>query len=306
MGAYALEIGSSTGFATLAGATETGTVITGFGNATAAVASGFASGGISGGNIESAIAGAVSAAAFFAAGSIAGAATDSGIGGFGQGEAGRVALHAVAGCASGAAAGGSCGRQAAAGAFSEAAGPIIAAGGDQFAYRVVAHSVAGGFGSMAAGGKFENGAATGAFGYLFNELGHPKQRGYEPTRYDDGTWCNAQSACSNWSGRVDPAYPVEGVAGGWITGKAAYSAVIYGAQIAGEASLSDFVRWGPTTVSKQIAEGPGAIGAERVWSIKGGGTNPETGFTLPYHFHVHKYNWYRPWTWFEQTPIIKR
>ncbi len=115
----------------------------------------------------------------FAAGSIAGAATDSGIGGFGQGEAGRVALHAVAGCASGAVAGGSCGRQAAAGAFSEVAGPIIAAGGDQFAYRVVAHSVAGGLGSITAGGKFENGAVTGAFGYLFNQAAHaPALQGF--------------------------------------------------------------------------------------------------------------------------------
>lgn len=91
-----------------------------------------------------------------------------------------------------------------------------------------------------------------------------------------------------------------------ITGKAAYSAAIHGAQIASEASFFDFIRWGPTTVSRQLSEGPGAVGAERVWSIKGGGVNPETGFTLPYHFHIHKYNWSRPWTWFEQTPIIKK
>ena len=123
------------------------------------------------------MAGAVSAGAFLAAGSLAETATGS-FAGFGTGEPGRIALHAIAGCASGASAGGSCGRQAAAGAFSELAGPVIAAGGESFAYRIVAHSVAGGLGSMAAGGKFENGAVTGAFGYLFNELGHCYQRGY--------------------------------------------------------------------------------------------------------------------------------
>jgi len=120
---------------------------------------------------ESAVAGAVSAGAFLAAGSLAETATGS-FAGFGTGEPGRIALHAIAGCASGASAGGSCGKQAAAGAFSELAGPIIAAGGDQFAYRVTAHSIAGGLGSILAGGKFENGAITGAFGYLFNHCAH--------------------------------------------------------------------------------------------------------------------------------------
>jgi len=141
------------------------------GKAATVVAGGFAAGGIQGGNIESAVAGAVSAGAFFAAGSLAETAMGS-MAGFGSGEPGRMALHAVAGCASGAAAGGSCGRQAAAGAFSELAGPVIAAGGENFAYRVAAHSVAGGLGSLAAGGTFENGAVTGAFGYLFNDWAH--------------------------------------------------------------------------------------------------------------------------------------
>ncbi|HQR40737.1 MAG TPA: hypothetical protein PLF26_20310, partial [Blastocatellia bacterium] len=178
MGAYALEIGSSTGFATLAGATETGTVITGFGNATAAVASGFASGGISGGNMESAVAGAISAGLFYGAGSLADAAVANGASGFGSGGLGRVALHAAVGCASGAAAGGSCRQQAAGAGFAELAGPVVSLGDNNVAYGIVAHAVAGGIGAKLAGGKFENGAVTGAFGYLFNEMGHCYQRGY--------------------------------------------------------------------------------------------------------------------------------
>ncbi|MFO1307539.1 MAG: Ig-like domain-containing protein [Burkholderiales bacterium] len=171
MGAYALEVGASTSFATLAGATETGTVLTGFGNATAAIAGGFAAGGVSGGNIESAVAGAVSAGAFFAAGSAAAGLASGGNSAFAAGGIGKVALHAVAGCVSGAAAGGSCKQQAAAGAFSELAGPYLGDGRNA-AYSVVAHAVVGGVASMSAGGRFENGAITGAFGYLFNYCAH--------------------------------------------------------------------------------------------------------------------------------------
>jgi len=138
-----------------------------------AVAGGFAAGGIQGGNVQSAVAGAMSASIFFAAGSIAGAAAADQIVGFGRGGIGRVALHAGAGCFTGAAMGGSCGKQAVAGGFSELAGPIVDRASTNVAFGVVAHAVAGGLGSMVAGGRFENGAITGAFGYLFNQVAHP-------------------------------------------------------------------------------------------------------------------------------------
>lgn len=69
--------------------------------------------------------------------------------------------------------------------------------------------------------------------------------------------------------------------------------------------FSDWIRWGPTIVSRQLIDGPGATGLARTWALKGGGTNPTSGFTLPFHYHIHRYNWHRPWTWFQTTPILK-
>jgi RHS repeat-associated protein len=146
------------------------------------VMAGFAAGGISGGNIQSALQGAFSAGLFFGAGSLADAAQGSRFSGFAEGGAGRVALHAAAGCASGAAAGGSCGRGAASAGFAEAVGGNIKVGGG-VAGQVAFRAVIGGVASMIGGGKFGNGAMTGAFGYLFNCLAHtgcgssPEERG---------------------------------------------------------------------------------------------------------------------------------
>jgi hypothetical protein len=131
-------------------------------SAAASVAAGFAAGGIQGGNIQSAVAGAVSGGLFFAAGSIANAV--------GADSIGRVGLHAVAGCAGSAAAGGSCGHGAAAAGFAEFAGPLVHT--ENVAFNVASSAVAGGVGSVIGGGKFANGALTGAFGYLFNNLLH--------------------------------------------------------------------------------------------------------------------------------------
>lgn len=58
-------------------------------------------------------------------------------------------------------------------------------------------------------------------------------------------------------------------------------------------------------ISKQLVEGPGAKGAIVTNAIKGGGTNPVTGFSLPFHYHIHQYNWYKPWLWFKNTPILR-
>jgi hypothetical protein len=134
-----------------------------------AVSGGFAAGGIAGGNTQSALNGAFSAGLFFGAGSLADVANGAGMSGFGDGGVGRAALHAAVGCASGAAAGGSCGRGAASAGFAEFAGSRIGAmfGKGDFA-QISAKALVGGIASRIGGGRFENGALTGAFGHLFN------------------------------------------------------------------------------------------------------------------------------------------
>jgi len=59
---------------------------------------------------------------------------------------------------------------------------------------------------------------------------------------------------------------------------------------------SDWVRWGNTHIPKEVA---GANEDKWAWAIKGGGVNKDTGFKLPFHYHIHKYNWNKPWTWFD-------
>jgi RHS repeat-associated protein len=78
----------------------------------------------------------------------------------------NVAGHALVGCASSAASGGSCESGALSGAVTAGAGPLI--NGQKFAVALVENAVLGGVASVAGGGKFANGAITGAFGYLFN------------------------------------------------------------------------------------------------------------------------------------------
>jgi hypothetical protein len=69
----------------------------------------------------------------------------------------------------------------------------------------------------------------------------------------------------------------------------------------------DFIRYSDKTlVSNQIIVGKGAKGAQTIPALKGGGVNPTTGKSLPYHFHIHRYNFYKPWTWFNKTAIIKK
>ncbi len=84
---------------------------------------------------------------------------------------GNVAGHALVGCASAAASGGSCG----AGALAAGAGSAWSNYGYKFEFleaNVVMHAVVGGTASVLGGGKFGNGAMTGAFGYLFNYCAH--------------------------------------------------------------------------------------------------------------------------------------
>ncbi|MCB9360222.1 MAG: hypothetical protein H6587_01695 [Flavobacteriales bacterium] len=52
-------------------------------------------------------------------------------------------------------------------------------------------------------------------------------------------------------------------------------------------------------VSNQLVKGPGSTGASVTWGLKGGGKG------MGFHYHIHRYNWYKPHTWFKNTPIIK-
>lgn len=61
----------------------------------------------------------------------------------------------------------------------------------------------------------------------------------------------------------------------------------------------DIIRGGPTVVSNQLVRGSGSTGATVARGIKGGGRG------MPFHYHIHRYNWYKPWLWFKNTPIIK-
>ncbi len=172
-------------------------------SAASAAAAGFAAGGIQGGNMQSAVTGAVVASLSFGIGE----ATQHG---FTLAEMGsekfvaNVAGHAALGCAQQSLAGGNCGAGAAAAGFSAVAGPLAQPTG----LGVIAHAAIGAVASKLAGGKAEDGAVTAAFAYLFNEVGSTGQRGYEPTHYDDGTVCNAASGgCANWSGRAESVAP---------------------------------------------------------------------------------------------------
>jgi RHS repeat-associated protein len=82
----------------------------------------------------------------------------------------NVAGHALVGCASSVASGGSCQSGALSAAVSAGAGPLI--NGQNTVVSLTANAVLGGLGSVAGGGKFANGAVTGAFGYLFNWVAH--------------------------------------------------------------------------------------------------------------------------------------
>jgi hypothetical protein len=96
----------------------------------------------------------------------------------------NVAGHALVGCGSSVASGGSCQSGALAGGASTTA-TLFTAGqfpdpwhnpGDLFAGTAISATV-GGFASVAGGGKFANGAVTGAFGYLFSPQAGDKGEG---------------------------------------------------------------------------------------------------------------------------------
>jgi RHS repeat-associated protein len=132
--------------------------------------------GLSGGNLgqilrASVIAGAT-AFAFYEVGNLTpGAAHALGSAQFDPAAyAENVAGHALVGCASSAATGGSCESGALSGAVSAGASPLI--NGQSYGTALVEHAVLGGVASVAGGGKFANGAITSAFGYMFNDAAH--------------------------------------------------------------------------------------------------------------------------------------
>jgi RHS repeat-associated protein len=75
--------------------------------------------------------------------------------------------------------------------------------------------------------------------------------------------------------------------------------------VAKSSQASDWIRTGKTIVSNQIVKGQGTPGATVTWGVKGGGNLAKTGESMGFHYHIHKYNWYNPASWFKQTPIIK-
>jgi RHS repeat-associated protein len=89
----------------------------------------------------------------------------------------NIAGHALVGCASSAASGGSCKSGALSGAVGSAMAPLTSSAfpnartdiGQRIGGTIM-EATAGGLASIAGGGKFANGAVTGAFGYLFNDL----------------------------------------------------------------------------------------------------------------------------------------
>jgi hypothetical protein len=141
------------------------------GNAAAyasAAAAGFAAGGIQGGNLNSALNGAFTAMAFYGVGNLLDTHGLKG-GDFLSGKhvAGIVG-HAIVGCASSAAGGGSCGAGAAGSAFSMFMTPGLSSL-DGTPAGLAAHALAGAAGSALSGGDPMDGALRGAMGYLFNQ-----------------------------------------------------------------------------------------------------------------------------------------
>ncbi len=148
--------------------------LTATGGTVASAASGFAAGGIQGGNLRSAVAGAVGALAMSAALSYFNLphGAPGTVGEF----FGKIAVHGAVGCARSAMAGGSCGKGASAAGFAEFAGNLIGGGpyGAGLETGSPAHMIAqiafGCAGGELSGGKCSDGAFTAGFNYLVNHV----------------------------------------------------------------------------------------------------------------------------------------
>jgi RHS repeat-associated protein len=106
--------------------------------------------------------------------------------------AANIAGHAAIGCLSAVASGGRCGPGALAAGAGAAVAPLVNEAfpnartdlGQRLGGSAVSGLV-GGLAAIAGGGKFENGAITAAFGYLFNDLGSMRERGYSFATQDE-------------------------------------------------------------------------------------------------------------------------
>jgi RHS repeat-associated protein len=201
-----------------------------------AAVAGFAGGVIATGTIQGGIQGAFTAGVMFGVGNVINggeffsnpAIRTGAVSGF-DAKLGAVMLHGVAGCVTSAASGGKCGAGAMSAAFSEFATVNDMQFGGK--YGVISAAIVGGTASVLGGGQFANGAVTAAMGYLFNELMHSgwggsardrsRRAGYAETPYDDGTYCNIQSAgggvCGFPGGSADSSSQAGGSAG-WSAG----------------------------------------------------------------------------------------
>ncbi|XVO23238.1 MAG: RHS repeat-associated core domain-containing protein [Betaproteobacteria bacterium] len=161
---------------------------------------GFAAGGIGGGNVESAVIGAITGGFTTLAGELAGVVGAAG------GSAGAVGIHAVVGCMGASISGGDCGRGAVSAGFSEMAIPSVHDFTQSYYARVALMSAAGGIGSRLAGGNFANGAVTGAFVYMFNYCSHGQcTSDFEQFMYD--WWPGYKFGTAARNGAIDSAMP---------------------------------------------------------------------------------------------------
>ncbi len=268
---------------------------------------------------QGAISGAISGAMFYGAGQVIAGCNITNASGVVIGNTlsaiEQAGVHAVAGAFSGAVnaaiTGGNVGQGALIGGLS--AGMAKYMGGKTPA-RIATGALTGGVSSVLAGGDFAEGAIQGAWtsaiAYKCNDLMHDLHEGIEEA------WLAVKASPNDaWDAVVNEETGAALLEAGEIVVKTkafvgAKALAIYGAAnpgvLAGRiGQFSDWYRTGTTIVSRQLIEGLGAKGAVATWGIKGGGINRATGFKLPFHYHIHKYNWYKPGMWFKQTPILK-
>lgn len=232
------------------------------------------------------------------------------VSGFGN-ELMRAGAHGYAGGVQSMAGGGSFGSGFLSGSISSGVGSGIDALGGGATAQWAGGGLSGGLGSVIGGGNFFQGAGMGLIvGGLNHAAEHlfqgdpPGKENFVPAKdrpkvYEEGyiDWVNRVPENTTISYTLKERLYLLGKYAG-LTLPTARVRTLYQAD--------DFVRYNnKTLVSNQLIKGEGAVGAQRIPALKGGGVNPSTGKSLPYHFHIHKYNWYKPWNWFSKTPIIK-
>jgi hypothetical protein len=118
----------------------------------------------------------------------------------------KAVSHAAVGCASAAAAGGSCKAGAMSAGFSSLAGPLLP-GGDTKGFHggnFVGRMIVGAIGSKLGGGKYENGALTAAMAYLFNDL---KARVWNSSVYNGKVSVGHVQITDEWDRSITSQYP---------------------------------------------------------------------------------------------------